>query len=62
MCVCVCLCVCGWVSGLVVGQELYAEALGKNCRFDTDSDNVAGDPSNARTVATLRAMLRTIVH
>ena len=51
--------VADWLT--VVGQELYPEALGKSCRFDTDSVNVAADPANAGTIRKLAAMLRTIV-
>ena len=45
----------------VVGKELYAQALGTACTFDTDHTNVVADPLNARTVTELAAMLRTIV-
>ena len=51
-----------WRPAACVGRELYAEALGDtSCRFDTDTDNVAGLPENAATVAQLSALLRTIV-
>ena len=53
-----------WSAAACVGRELYAETLGREgaqCRFDTDSKNVAADPAHADVVAQLSAMLRTIV-
>lgn len=42
------------------GQELYAEALGENCRFDQDHTNVVSDPANADVVAEHSKMLRSL--
>jgi arylsulfatase A-like enzyme len=52
--------VANWSAGLV-GRELYAEALGPSCRFDTDTHNVADDPAHSALIANLSRLLRTIV-
>ena len=45
-----------------VGRELYAETIGDTARhFDHDHENVAEDPVHATVVASLSAILRTIV-
>lgn len=51
--------VADWLT--IVGRELYPEALGRTCKFDSDSVNVAADPANAAVVTRLAAMLRAIV-
>merc|ERR1719329_782060 len=35
---------------MLYGQELYAEVLGEQCRFDQDHTNVVSDPKHAAVV------------
>lgn len=53
--------VANWTKAALHGVGLYAEALGRSCRCDTDSHNVASNPAHAAVVEQLSAMLRTIV-